>query len=224
MLVRDWIGTVKVHVLVPHKATVLVLCTDVRCCDAVPRVTHSATNVLFGEAAGIQHACAPHVEEGVVERTETFGRCRRNEQHLLHLLAAPIMELSQHVGRLMDARAIEHENERVHIECACRLRKEVTNVLQQHLLRHTSLSLRRIIDDRRQSGGAAAAGYHVVAWGVGGSVGSMDKRRLTWQCDRVALHVTLPFVSLIEEEDVIGADALQLASHLRDLLAHVGRH
>jgi hypothetical protein len=48
--------------------------------------------------------------------------------------------------------------------------------------------------------------------------------RLAWKEDRVVVDLALSLQSLIEEEDVARAEALQLASHVRDLLAHVGRH
>jgi hypothetical protein len=47
---------------------------------------------------------------------------------------------------------------------------------------------------------------------------------LAWEDNGVLLDISFSFVSLIEEEDVIGADTLQLPSHLRDLLTSVSRH
>ena len=50
------------------------------------------------------------------------------------------------------------------------------------------------------------------------------KSQHAWKHDRVVLNVSLTLVSLVEEENVLHTNALQLASHLRDLFAHVCRH
>jgi hypothetical protein len=84
--------------------------------------------------------------------------------------------------------------------------------------------LLRCIDDGRKYSSVAAAGDHVLASGIGGDGGSLDVGRLAWQEERVAVDVPLALVSLIEEENVSDADALQLTSHLRDLLTQIRRH
>lgn len=104
------------------------------------------------------------------------------------------------------------------------MREEVADVLQQHVLIHTLSPLLRCVYDGRKWCTAAAASDHVVARGIGGGGGGLDVRRLAWQEERVAVDVPLTFVSLIEEEDVLDADALELASHLGDFFTGVGRH
>ena len=63
VLVSGRIGAVKVHILMSHEATVLVLCLDVCPRDGVPRIAHALLDVGLGERWTNKHALAPEVEE-----------------------------------------------------------------------------------------------------------------------------------------------------------------
>jgi len=86
------------------------------------------------------------------------------------------------------------------------------------------LPLRWSINDRWKDALAAAAGNHVEASCIFRGGGGLDEGRLAWQEDGVAVNISFTLQSLIEEEDVSDADALQFTSHLRDLLTQIRRH
>jgi hypothetical protein len=51
----------------------LVLCVDIRLGDALPRFAHPSFYVPHRERSISQYS-SPHAEQGIVERTEAFGR------------------------------------------------------------------------------------------------------------------------------------------------------
>ena len=134
------------------------------------------------------------------------------------------MELLDDLSLTMDRSTIEEEQQGVLIQSSCCLCEEISYELQQHILIDSFPSLLWSIDDGWQSSVAGAACDHIVASRIFRSGRGLDVGRLAWKEDGIGIHVSLTLVSLIEEEDVAGADALQLASHLSDLLTHLRRH
>jgi hypothetical protein len=125
----------------------------------------------------------------------------------------------------MEARSrTRRREEGVLIESAGSLCEELADVLEQHGSVYAPLPLLRRIDDRREDGLAAAACDHVVARCVGRGGGGLNVGRLAREEDGVTVDISLSLQSLIEEENVSHSNPLQLASHLGDLLTHVGRH
>jgi len=215
---------IKVHILMTKEATVVVLCMDVRCGERIPCVAHASLDVALGEGAILHDALPPDVEEGIVERREAFGCCRRHLHDFRQFLTAPIVELLQDFLFVVNGSAIEHQNERISVEGARCLCEKVANVCKEHGSINALSPLLWCIDDGWEDCLPAAACDHVEARGVFRRAGGLQKVWLAWKEDRVAVHVSLPFQSLIEEEDVTRTDALQLASHGSDLLTHVRRH
>lgn len=141
MSVLSGVGAVEVDVGTAHESTVLELCLDVRPGDALPCRTHPPLNVPQRERPIRQHTLSPHVEQGIVERTEALGRCRWNADDLHQLLAPPVMELLLDLFLAVNGRSIKVEEEGVDIQRASGLSEKSADVLQQHLTRHSLVSL-----------------------------------------------------------------------------------
>lgn len=109
-----------------------------------------------------------------------------------------------------------------------RLREYVVDELQQHGAIDpphlgTSSLLRRE-DLWQQHAVANAAGDHIIALGVGRSLGRQHVWLLARQHDGVRWSGVEAECSLIEEDHTTLVDALQLASQVNDLVTQASRH
>lgn len=132
MPVLRWVGTVEVHVAAAYEATMFVLCMDVRLCNAFPRCTHPSLDVVQREGAAIQYTLSPYIEQGIVEWTEPLGRCSWDANDLRQILATVVMELLQHLSLSVNCRAVDQQNQRVHIQRSRRLGEQIVDVAEQH--------------------------------------------------------------------------------------------
>jgi len=128
----------------------------------------------------------------------------------------------------MDAAAVEDEGERIAVEPFHRLRQRVVDELLKHRSIHSShrcaLPLGRREHLGQQGLDARADGDHVVASSVGRSLCRDDEGLLARQREGAIRSGGEAKSSLIEKEDAGGGDALQLASHVCDLVTQPSRH
>ena len=72
VMMQGGIWTIEVHILATHEAAVPILLTDLSGSEAVPRVAHPSAKGRFRQRRPVEHSTPPHIEQGIVERTQTL--------------------------------------------------------------------------------------------------------------------------------------------------------
>jgi hypothetical protein len=220
VLVFGGTRAIKVYIVTTTEATVVVLRFDVLESNCVPSIAHSLSDVVFGEFALGEHSLPPHIEEGIIERAQTFGCCRWHADDLRQLLTAPVVELLQDLRLSVNGSTIDDQTEGIPVQGASRLSKKILNVLMQHSFVDPLRPLIGCIDDGWQHFLAAAARDHVVSRCIGGCISDLNVHGLTWKHDGVCRGITQALVSLVEEENLALVNSLKLATDLGYLRTH----